>query len=247
MNIDTTLKNVGFSDNKTKVYQALLSLGTAPAGVIASKSGIVRSTVYKILEELVNAGLVESVNTKIKKYTILPPTALIRMEENKKAAIESIMPELLGIFASPRSKPRLKFYEGIEGKKRVFEDILSLQNDIVYTFSPIKEILNIFGKIYSRHFTEKRIQNKIWRYALRSNNEIKNSNDEWEFYSSDKELMREIRFLPSKIECDTLIQIYANKISVVASHNEPYAFIVESKELSDLMKQIFLWLWHSTK
>ncbi|MBU1202522.1 helix-turn-helix domain-containing protein [Patescibacteria group bacterium] len=245
MNIATTLKNIGFDDNKARVYQALLSLGTAPAGAIAAKSGIVRSTVYKILEELISDGLAENVEGKVKKFIALHPSALIRMLENKKTATENILPELLGIFTSPKFKPRLKFYEGLDGKKKVFADILTLQNDIVYTFSPIQEILTVFGKTYSKHFTEKRVKNKIWRYALRSIETTADKTKEWEFYGSDEKLMRQIRFLPPKIKCDTLIQIYADKISVVASHNENYAFIIESKELSGLMKQLFLWLWNT--
>ncbi len=247
MEIDTILRKIGFSDNKIKIYQALLTLGTAPAGAIAKKAAIVRSTVYKILEELINDGLAEGVDAKVKKYAALHPKALINMVENKKTAVEKILPDLLGIFVSPKFKPRMKFYEGVEGKKKVFEDVLTIQNDIVYTFSPITEILAIFGKTYSRHFTEKRVKNKIWRYALRSQTINKDKTGEWEFYGSDEKLMREIRFLPPKIKCDTLIQIYANKISVVASHKEDYAFIIESKELADLMKQIFLWLWEGVK
>ncbi|KKS83497.1 MAG: hypothetical protein UV57_C0012G0001, partial [Parcubacteria group bacterium GW2011_GWD2_43_10] len=45
---------------------------------------------------------------------------------------------------------------------------------------------------------------------------------------------------------EIFIQIYANKVAVIASKKEDYAFIIESKELAELMKQIFLWLWHTS-
>jgi sugar-specific transcriptional regulator TrmB len=243
MNNNTFFAQISFSDNKAKIYQSILSLGTAPAGAIAKKSGIVRSTVYKILDELVNDDLLEVSDGKVKKFTALHPSALLKMFENKKTAIENFMPELLGVFSAPKFKPLMKFYEGENGKKRVFEDALSLHNDIVYTFSPMQEILELFGKTYARHYTEKRIKNKIWRYALRPATDISQKGSEWEFYGSDEKLMREIRFLTPEIACDTLIQIYANKVAVVASKKENYAFIIESKELSVLMKQIFKWLW----
>ncbi len=244
MSKKTNLEDIGFSMNKTKVYEALLSLGTAPASVIAQKSGIVRSTVYQLLKELIHEGLAESVNEKVKKFTAAHPHALMNMIEGKRLVVERMLPGLLGIFAAPKFKPRMRFYEGIEGKKKVFEDILALNNDVVYTFSPIHEVLTLFGSVYSRHFTEKRVKNKIRRHALRPNTAMQGKASEWEFYSSDEKLMREIRLLPPTIKCDTLIQIYANKISVVAAH-EDYAFIVESAELAGLMKQIFLFLWNS--
>jgi len=184
MEIDTLLNKLGFSDNKAKIYQAILSLGSAPASTIAQKAGIVRSTTYKILEELASDGLVEMTDQGVKKFTALHPKALITLQENKKSTLERLLPELLGIYSSPKFKPKMRFYEGEEGKKKVFEDILSLHNDIVYTFSPIEQVLSIFGKIYSRHFMEKRTKNKIWRHALRPAIDINKNTGEWEFYGS---------------------------------------------------------------
>lgn len=247
MNIDTFFSQVGFNGNKAKIYQAALSLGSAPAGAIAKKAGIVRSTVYKILDELVRDGLVEISDGKVKKFSALHPSALLKMFENKKTAVESFMPELLGIFSAPKFKPRMRFYEGVSGKKIVFEDALNLRNDVIYTFSPMREVLELFGKTYARHYMEKRVKNKIWRYALRPAVDIGQKGNDWEFYGSDERLMREIRFLPPDISCDTLIQIYADKVAVVASEKENYAFIIESKELSALMKKIYLWIWKTSK
>jgi sugar-specific transcriptional regulator TrmB len=243
MDITAILQNIGFSSLKSSIYQACLSLGTAPASVIATKSGIVRSTVYKILEELIDDGLVEKSETKVRQFTALHPTALLRMIDNQKQNAEHILPALLGMFTSTSSKPHMKFYEGINGKKKVFEDILNLHDEIIYTFSPIHEVITTFGKTYSRHFLEKRVAHRITRYALRpAHANIKTS--DWELYASDKKLLREIRFLPANIQIDTLIQIYENKVAVISSEKENYAFIIQSQELSQLMKQIFLLLWN---
>lgn len=247
MDINTIFSQIGFSNKKAKIYQAALSLGNAPAGAISKKSGIVRSTVYKILDELVADNLLEVSGGKVKKFVALHPVALLKMLENKKKAAENFLPELLGMFSASKFKPRMRFYEGESGKKKVFEDILSLNNDVVYTFSPMREVLELFGKTYTRHYTEKRVKNKIWRHALRPTTDISQQSNEWEFYGSNEQLMREIRFLPPDISCDTLIQIYADKVAVVASKKENYAFIIESQELSSLMKQIYLWLWKISK
>jgi len=243
MNNNTFFKQIGFNSNKAAVYKAVLSLGVVPAGVIAKKTNIARSTVYKILEELIDDGLIETSEGKVKKFAALHPSALLKMVENKKTAVENAMPSLLNIFVSPKLKPKMKFYEGEAGKKKVFEGALNLNNDKIHTFSPLQEVLELFGKTYARHYTEKRVKNKIWRYALRPVTDKNQKNGQWEFYSSDEKLMRKIRFLPPNISCDTLIQIYANRVAVVASKKENYAFIIESQELSSLMKQIYLWLW----
>jgi HTH-type transcriptional regulator, sugar sensing transcriptional regulator len=247
MNINTLFPSINFSENKTKIYLAILSLGTAPVSAIAKKAGIVRSTTYKILGELIKEGLVEIGEGKVKKFTALHPSSLVEAMENKKKAVENYLPELLGIYSTSSFKPYMRFYEGEVGKKKVFEDILTLHEDVVYTFSPMKEVLNLFGKTYTRHYMEKRVKNKIWRHALRPATDINQDMSDWEFYGSNEKLMREIRFLPKEISYDTLIQIYADKVAVVASEKENYAFIVESKELASLMKQVFLWLWATAK
>lgn len=234
---------MGFDSNKTKVYLAVLALGTAAVSDIAKKAGLVRTTVYKVLSELVDEGLAEEVAGKVKKFAALHPSKLIETMENKKKLAENILPELLGMFAATKFKPRMKFYEGESGKKKVFEDILNLRDDIVYTFSPVDKIIDLFGKTYVRHYMEKRVEKKIWRWDLRSIATKKfNKQDDWELYGVDEDLMRKVHFLPKEISCDTLIQIYSSKVSIMAIE-EDYAFIVESKELSGFLKQIFLWLW----
>ncbi len=245
MEKNTFFAQIGFQPNKAKIYEVLLSLGTAPAGTIAKDAIIVRSTTYKILDELITEGLIEmnEVKGKAKQYTALPPSKLLEVIENKKTAVENFLPELMGVFTSSNFKPKMKFYEGLAGKKKVFEDILTLKNSTVYTFSPMKEVLNLFGKNYMHHYTEKRVKNKIWRHALRPASDISEKKSDWEFYGSNEKVMREIRFLPKGIDDDTLIHIYADKVGVIASEKENYAFIVESKELTKLMKQVFMLLW----
>lgn len=236
-------QKMGFDSNKTKVYLAVLALGTAAVSDIAKKAGLVRTTVYKVLSELVSEELVEEAAGKVKKFTASHPLKLVEAMENKKKLAENILPELLGIFVATEFKPKMKFYEGEAGKKKVFEDIFNFPNEIIYTFSPVNKIIDLFGKTYVRHYMEKRVERKIWRHDLRSAFTKKfNKKDNWELYGVDENLMRKVRFLPKEISCDTLIQIYSNKVSIMAVE-EDYAFIVESKELAGFLKQVFLWLW----
>lgn len=241
--MNTNIQKIGFSPNQTKVYLALLSLGTATASEIAKKSNLARPSVYKTVDDLMKMGLVEEAEEKVKKFTALHPAHLVQFMEYKKTLAEQLLPQLMGIFVASKFKPKMHFYEGTAGVKKVFEDVLDLRNDTIYTFSSIRQMLGRFGSTYIRHHMEKRVAKNIRRLSLRSSDT--RSEDKWDFYSSDQKLLREIKYLPKQIKADTLIQIYGDKVSVIASKKEDYAFIVESKELSALMKQIFIWLWHS--
>lgn len=245
MNIDTILSKLGFDHNQISVYTAILSLGTASISEISKKSGIVRTYIYKIISELVECGLVEETGEKVKKFTALHPSKLVDLMENKKNLAESLLPELLGMFSTKEFKPKMKFYEGQNAKKKVFEDVFNFPGSTIYTFSPLDDLMSQFGMTYMRHYMERRVGNKIKRLSLRPVFGEEKSKT-WDS-GTDEKFLREVRLLPEKIECDTLIQIYANKIGIVASEKENYAFIIESKELSSLMKQIFMFLWNTSK
>src|SRR3989338_463264 len=58
MTTDEVLEQVGLSKNETKVYLALLEIGAATAGEIASQAKIHRTNVYDAMERLLEKGLV---------------------------------------------------------------------------------------------------------------------------------------------------------------------------------------------
>lgn len=248
MNFIELLKKIGFNDNKAKVYLACLELGSATASQIAKKAEVVRTTVYKILDELNGQGFIETDAKKhTKTFKANSPKKIVENLEKQKSLAETFLPDFMNIFSETKFKPKLKFYEGEEGIKKVFEDILNYKNITVMTFSPIKNVLQIFGKTYSRHFTEKRVEQKILRKDLRQLSDEKFDSSEWEFYASEKSLMREVKILSKDFMFDSLIQIYENKTSIILSGEENFAFIVESKELSNFMRTIFKFLWRLSK
>ena len=61
-------KQIGFTDGETKVYLALLKLGSTTAGPLTHKSRVSRSKVYEILERLMEKGLVSFIIKEKTKY-----------------------------------------------------------------------------------------------------------------------------------------------------------------------------------
>lgn len=157
MNLSTAFKRLGFNENKQKTYLSLLSLGQASAREISDDSGVERTTVYKIVEELLKENLVETVPGKINHYVAVNPTQLIEIQNENKKTAEALLPELLGILKAGTVKPKMKFYEGEDGVKKVFEDPLSMApGSTVKSFSSAENIMKRFGSVYTRHYTEQR-------------------------------------------------------------------------------------------
>lgn len=248
MEITNELKKLGFSANKASVYLAALALGSAPASNIANEAKLKRTTTYKLLEELVNEGLIEiDHGAKVKAYLAQPPKALVELFSEKKKSADSLLPLLLSKFSQTEHKPTIRFYNGLNGIKKAFEDTLTAKEKILYTYSPIKNVLDHFGSTYTRHYLSKRKKLDILRKALRQTSDKKSDMKTWEFYASDQAVMRQVKFLPAGIEFHTLIQIYDNKISIISFEHDKFSFIIENGELAAFMKSIFNLLWQQAK
>ncbi len=246
--IEKLFKNLGFSDKEIAVYKALLRLGTAKAHEIARKTDLNRTTVYDILEGLMQKGLI----SKYKKrsatfFNAFDPknllTYLDREEEEKikiiskqKQAVKELLPQLISLQDFESTKPKVQFFEGEKGMREAYEDTLTSKEIILAYANPEtmhQGLPNFFPEYYKR-----RAAKKIFIRAIDPRNKYSLERSKY-----DQEEMREIRFLPSEdLTFSPEINIYNNKM-LVASWKEKMAVIIESKELTDLQKLTFNLIW----
>src|SRR3989338_1979975 len=79
MNPALILKNVGLSEKAARVYLASLGLGEAPVQKLAEHAGVKRTTVYYVLEELIEFGaLIEVRRNKKIAYVPAEPSHLLQ-------------------------------------------------------------------------------------------------------------------------------------------------------------------------
>ena len=62
------LQQLGLTEGESKVYEALLSLGSSTVGPIVKKSGVAYSNIYEILNRLLEKGFVSFVTKEKTKY-----------------------------------------------------------------------------------------------------------------------------------------------------------------------------------
>ena len=128
----TALETIGLSGKEVLVYLALLELGQATAAKIARMAGINRTTAYDILGSLESKWLVTALGKEPKQeYKAESPDNLIKYQkdrikrdENYLAMIQELVPELKSIHAVG-DRPVVRFYEGEEGLRHVYEDTLT--------------------------------------------------------------------------------------------------------------------------
>lgn len=122
-NLLKKLQKTGLSEKESVIYVALLELGGAYPSKIADYTGLNRSTVYMILTTMSIKGIVNEIKNKNKQfYQLEHPKKFLKFTKNKLNIIEDeieevikMLPELEGVFNNSVYKPKVTFFEGIDG------------------------------------------------------------------------------------------------------------------------------------
>lgn len=239
---------LGFSNKEASVYLALLELGPSTTTEISRRAGINRTTGYDILESLSSDGLVNPIGeTKIQKFVAENPDKVIIYLENKIKQGEerlkhayNLLPELFSIY-NIEEKPMVKYYEGIDRIKEVFEDTLTAKDEIV-GYAVGTDAFEAVGEEYLRDYFKRRVVKNIKVRVIAPDDP-----DTLKVTARDKEELRESYIVPRNLfYFTTETNIYNNKI-LIMSWKEKFAVLIESKEIADAQKKVFELAWIGAK
>lgn len=238
MNIETTLKEFGFSEKAVKIYVTLLRVGHASVRSLSQFSGINRGTTYDILKELIERGVVSYYHKQKKQYFVASDpqtfkTAIKRAKEDfdkKCRNIIDIIPELQSLYESGDKKPVAQFFEGYRGVRLILEDVLSSTHEYyVYSAGTIRPILY---KEYP-NFSEDRIQKNIAVKVIAIG------------AGGEERGLDERKWLTTDELAPTYTLLYANKMAIISitPSQEPIGIIVKDEGIYQTQKTIFEELW----
>jgi sugar-specific transcriptional regulator TrmB len=233
------LIDYGLSDKETRVYLALSELGLVTVNQIAEKADLIRTTTYDVLKVLREKGLVSSViKNKILYYESANPEKLIQIIEEKRRKIESIMPNLKRLKTQTPEKPELELYEGKEGIKTIYEDILNEKKDLS-AISNTNYIFNI-SPFYVPHFIKQRVKKGIFIRLL--NEKTKESVEMMK--NRDKQEKRETRFLENLKDIKITEYIYGDKVAILGTDpKNPLGIIIKNIDFAKEQKLMFDIVW----
>ena len=108
------LEQIGLSPKEAQVYLALLSLESSTAYEIAQHCEVKKPTVYVILEDLRQKGLVLKVpHAKKALFAAREISEYLAEQRGKLNAVQSMLPRLMSLGGS--SKPKVYFFNGLRG------------------------------------------------------------------------------------------------------------------------------------
>lgn len=158
--MELNLTPLGLTERESQIYSTLLKLGKTSVKEIAKSSGMHRTNIYDILEQLKEKGIVSFVKEGSSTiYEASNPNNLYTLLEDKKKYLDSIFPNIEEFFNKPQSGVNVEVFKGKNGMKIAFNDMLKEGSDI-YAYgvnAQLRGYLPIYYKQWIRQLKEKGI------------------------------------------------------------------------------------------
>jgi len=258
--------SLGLSANESIVYEFLLKNGEVTAGEIIKKTPLKRGVVYNALGDLAKKDLISEKKLVpkgrrgVKKISYFSPNHPEKLreylieQENKikkaKHTLEANIPSIISDFNLVSGKPGIRFFEGVEGVKKVIEDtLINNTKKELATFSDVASYIKYLRNWNTNYYAPKRKEAKIFERVI-----IPDSSPAVEYmrdYIKDPKLdkLTEILFIDHKLyPFETEINIYENKVSFVTfSEKSHIGVIIENKEIHNSLLSSFNLIWNTLK
>jgi len=246
------LEEIGMTEGETKVYLALLEIGTTTTGALVKRSGISASKVYLILDRLTKKGLVGHViKGGVRYFQATDPRRIMdyleeREQEHaqKKAQIAGILPELLMKYQLGAEKRKAEIYEGKKGVTNLFKNILNelKRGEEYYVIGAgygfIEKIPGLWEFFYQYH--AERAKHGIKVYML-ANPSARENLVPTTLHNG------EVRFLPEELITSIQLTFYKEKTFIILWSKDPIAFLIHNAEIVDGFKRYFDLLWEQAR
>ncbi len=239
MNPEQALEKFGLETREAAIYLKLLELGQSTANNISKSTRILRQTVYEILDKLIEKGLVShSIKGGVKYFEAADPSKFKSILSEKQKIIDSVLPQLGAIQKLTVTKPKIEVYEGIEGLKSIYNDIIKSKPKELLEYGNSQSFIEIMKFYFIENYIKRRVERKIRLRLLTEKNEITK-----EHYATDKKSLRETKYLLDIHEISTAGYIYGNKVAMLSLVENPVGVIIENTEFADTQRVFFELLW----
>ena len=233
-----TLEVLGLNANESRIYLALLRLGSAQAGEISKQSQINRTSTYDALERLIAQGLATfSTGANRKVFQPVAPNRFLELLKEQEKAASEILPELSKIYLASKEKEESNTYKGKKGIKSILQDILNYNKYVAFGSGGF--FLEVMGHDFLA-FQRRKIEKKI-RSRIVVNNSSKTA-------QGIKEARGQFKFIPDEYSFGPVTTfIYGKKVAIVIWAETPFATVISSKEVAENFKHHFELLWKIAK
>lgn len=231
------LKELGLTEQEAQVYVSLLKLGGSTATILAKEVVMKRTTVYPILKSLAAKGCVLVYFRKNKRYYYAQkPDKLASLFEKKLEFFESVIPFFESMDKKQAEAVGLRFIETKEELKQFYADILreyrNKQYHVIGDIAGWEKIDVDFLRQYRKDRAKAGLKTKmLLSHSSKTLNPI------------NKNLLREVRYLPEKYKFQSTMDIFKDKVLIVSPHVSSLAVVIAVPAMVDIFKSMFEIIW----
>lgn len=255
---DDIKNKIGLAPRESRVYHALLKIGSGFASKIAAEAGVKRSTTYQLLEGLHKKGLVLKY-THGKKFFYSPaePKAVLNYldeQEQKiqkqKLEFQEIMPEMKLFYEQSEKKPKLSFFDKKQEVENLILECLKQkgENEVI-GFISLDNLENNLAESFFNKLASaiKKEQTKIKFINYDDNPDTQEKTELWltrYFSKLDKNLKPQIKILKSHTDLSNIILITGAKTYLIdISPPEFMGTEILNHDLAESFRIMFESLW----
>jgi HTH-type transcriptional regulator, sugar sensing transcriptional regulator len=237
------LLQLGLSESEIGVYMALLQGGSSSVQDISRASGINRVTIYSALEHLEKKGLVAETKKGARRLFVAErPEELKMIIEEKGEEVRKInfdlenlvLPVLKAIDVNQENKPEIRFYEGLEGIYKVYENMLG-SHDIIGSGS-----YDSVMKVSSQKEEEKyfhRIKHKKVFYRAILEDTPTNRN-----FAAIAKGIAHFKFLDEGVKLSADIHAYGDEVALM-SYEKVTATVIRDATIAKSIRTLLEFMW----
>jgi len=236
------LKKLGFSEKETDLYLTLHKIGPSAASTIARLTKIKRTSIYDILNSLIEKNLIISFKNGLTTYYAIDDVNKIFYQEKEKIAIAETLVKKLKESPKNFEGLQINYYKGVEGYREMYEDILRTRPDELLGWMHLDKFYEGIDPKREEQWTQERIKSGIKvRLLLQETNLTKN------FQQLDKKSNRETRFINKKFLFATTCLLYKNHIVLFDSSGELTCVRIHHPGFYEMQKKVFEMNWEFSK
>lgn len=247
------LKKMGLHEHEVRLYLLGLSLGTQATSIFAKKLSLPRSTTQLYLLNLTKFGYMsKTVRAGVQFFTSLPPDHLEniitkRKDELQKREMElrEVLPELSARKSELSQVPDVTYYDGEDGVKAIYRDLLEQKVDLLLFQSPLDHYTASFSKFLEKHI-RKQVQEGIHVKALTPKVPDFSVNFLMQY---DKISNVERCFtLQDEMNIPSQMLVYGDRVAIISGHTERMrGILIKDKDYATTMEILFKFIWSASK
>lgn len=248
--LQTYLRRLGLNSEEAKIYLELLEQAETTPLLLSRKTGINRTKVYRVIEDLAREKLIQvEVGMKTTKISPAPIGRLEeRLRERQKRVAElardwqEVARELTQLTEVPKAETKVRYYRGKQGIEQMVWNALSAQGEIVgYT---TRDLSDFVGERFMKDFvTEFRTRNIKMRDIYGDEyQESKHIQYDWGEKIDSRYVPKNILTIKHQMD------IYDETVSFYRwVGEEVFGVEIVNKEVAEMQKQLFELAWEKGK